>query len=1312
MKKTLLFFTLSLWVQIAAFSQVKISILLADSFNKAAYEAIDQLKDTPGFNENNSIQIFPTDNFLDRDLNYLESSDLIFVYVHQPLVFEQAKPYILKALKNGAKVYGLGHTPGEEGYKQLGVIFDNKISLYFAEGGVKNLKNMVLNRLNHDFKQSLDFAEITKYPDCGIYLQEKDSIMTDLSEYISVYPNYKPGNPWVGIYMFRYEVVNEQHQPADAIQHSLENAGFNVLPFFGYPLANAIDQFCIDPKGIPTIDFLVNVAFIQGGTPDGLRERFSKMKIPVIDAIELNQSKEEWDNSKTGIDIFRRSLHLSVPELSGQIQPIVISGEENVTTKNGTSYTEKTPIFSQVKKLTNRILAWNNLQQKHNKDKNIALVYYSYPPGKENIGASYLNVLPKSILNIMNKMHSEGYNLGENIPDSISLYNDIMDHGRNVGNWAPAEIARMVKTGEPVLIPVSEYSEWFSKLASDFRSEVLKNWGKPEDAEIMTWTDKKGIKYFVLPAVHYGNLLLTPQPARGWGQDINKLYHDVTMPPHHQYIAFYLYLKYSMHADAVIHLGTHGTHEWLSGKEAGLGDNDAPEALINDLINIYPYIVDDVGEGLQAKRRGMAIVIDHLTPPFDKADMNPELHELTGLISEYDAASEKSEQLAESKWKQIQKLAEKQGLLKDLGLTSPLQKKDVHLLEDYANEIAEKQTPFGLHTFGKSPDEAHAQKTAEAIVGRLKGLSNSEKEEKIKDLKEKLSVSGEHELNALMTALNGHYVEAAQGNDPLRNPASLPTGKNFYAFDPSKIPSGDVYETGSKLAEELVEEYRKKHDGAYPDKVTFNLWSTETIRHEGVMEAQIMKLLGIKPKFDAYGRVTDVDVIPRKILNRPRIDVVLTPSGLYRDLFSNVMSLLDKAVKLAKEQDEVDNYVRKHILAAKEILMKQGITDEKMAERLASVRMFSVPSGGYGTGLNDVIQESGSWDEENEVIGVYFNRMSHLYGQGFWGDKPEDSDASLPDNFSINLMKQGMSGTKVVVHSRSTNLYGALDNDDFFQYLGGATMAIRSIDGESPDVMVTNLSNPSQVGQETLDKMIGREMKSRYLNPKWINEMLDEGYAGARMINKVVANLWGWQVTAPDAIDENKWQQMYETYVEDKYQLDIKKKFRDAKNMYAYQTALSRMIEVVRKDYWHPDEKVMETLIKEYQETIKEVGLSCNGNVCNNADLKDFVETKMSQIQGLPPEAIKEYNQKLNDLKKVVQSEQTVPDPDHQIAKTKADPNLEYVPKTEVKGYKVETVSSTEKNQKLDQQTKIEWGLVALGILFLLGFIFNREKKI
>ncbi|MFA7060954.1 MAG: cobaltochelatase subunit CobN [Pedobacter sp.] len=1147
------------------------------------------------------------------------------VHIMDRRFLELLKPSIISMQKTGMNVYAVGGMFSKDD-SVLGLKNDPVVSRYQKEGGLENTVNMILSLLKRECGVAAAYQEPQRVPDFGLYLKDGKRTVETFAEYRKLY-RQRPG-PWIGIPFYRNLVDNNDTALLDTMIEALEKQGMNVLPVYGYPSELSVEKYFFDETGKSRVHAVIGVSLKVGVTPQRAVPILTRLGVPVIDAVTLHsQSREEWEKSPVGLDIFERSSSIGLPEMAGIIQPTVVASKERVVDPaTGLEYVETRPIPERIERLTERVKRWLTLQQKPNSDKNIGIIYYNYPPGKQNIGAAYLNVLPESLFEIFTRLKREGYSTGnEEIPKE-KLFEDVHAFGRNIGNWAPAEIDRLARSGRAVLIPMMTYKSWFMELPTNFRKDVVKSWGEPDAAAIMTWRDPNGKKFIVLPGVRYGKILFTPEPSRGLEQDVKKLFHDVHTAPHHQYIAFHLWLKRGFKADAVAHIGTHGTQEWLTGKEVGFTREDPPELLMQDLPNIYPYIVDDVGEGLQAKRRGMAVVIDYMTPPFDKAGINRELKELAALISDYNYAKEKSPQLASSKLEEINRLARKGGILTDLKLAAITTTEQVEELDDYIREIGEKITPFGLHTFGKSPEGKYLKSTAEAIIAIEKSLTPEERRKRIAALEAAITAGGPRELDSFVAALAGKYIPSGSGNDPIRNPDSLPTGKNFYAFDPTRVPSPATYATGTKLAQELIEGYKKRH-GIYPDKLTFNIWATETIRHEGVMESQIMYLMGVRPQWDERGRVKGVEAISRQELGRGRIDVTIVPSGLYRDLFANLMALLDSAVTVARDQNEDDNLIRAYIKNTKKMLMAKGMAEEK-AQRLASVRIFTEPSGAYGTGIDKVIVASNMWENEKQVADVFFMRMGHPFGQGFWGEKVEHKGQEI----GTTLLKNALTGSKIAIHSRSTNTIGVLDTDDFYQYLGGTAMAIRAVNGATPEVYVTDMTNPNQAKQETLEKVMGREMRSRYLNPEWIKAMMKEGYAGARFIDKVTEHLWGWQVTVPEAVDSAKWQEMHETYVLDRNGLGIKEMFRQARNMWAYQSVVARMLETVRKQYWKPDQKVVEKLAEEYAKTALEVGLACCDHTCNNPQLTRFTTATLLSVPGLKA-LVPGFEQALKNMK-------------------------------------------------------------------------------
>ncbi|MFH1097571.1 MAG: cobaltochelatase subunit CobN [Candidatus Desantisbacteria bacterium] len=1277
----------------------KITLLLGDTYARTLIETTNEIKKAyPQLKNTVDFQILTSRAIMDKEAKIKEiaSSKIIFLLlIMDRQAVELAKPYIEQVIKNGGKVYGFGGNYTEE-HRNMGIIDDEMVKAYYNENGRKNIKNMVLMVMNRDLGLDVSYETPSSVPDFGIYLKKEKRAVQSFTDFHRHYP-IQADCPWIGITFGKSNLDSGSTSHLDFLIDSLESKGFNVLPVYGYPSEKAVESFLFDENGRSRVRMVVAMSLKIGVNPQIAIPLLSRLNVPVINAITLyTQSKTEWESSLVGLDTLERTWQVACPEMAGLIQPTVIASKERtIDEKTGLEYVEEKPIPERINRLVDRVKAWINLQDTPDKDKKVAIIYYNYPPGKQNIGASYLNVLPESLWEILGRLKAEGYDIGENPPENKEkLFHDIHSYGRNIGNWAQGEIDRLARSGQAVLIPIKAYKQWFDELPDGLKTAMLRDWGRPEDSKIMTWEDNRGRKYIVIPAVRYGNILFTPQPSRGWEQDVKKLYHNVTLTPHHQYVAFYLWLKKGFPADAVAHIGTHGTHEWLSGKEVGFTDCDPPEALIQDLPNIYPYIVDDVGEGLQAKRRGMAVIIDHMTPPFDKAGLNKELKEIAGLINDYSVARDKSPTLASTRLEEINRLAKKIGLLTDLGL-SMVREEDIASIDDYLKDIREKQTPFGMHTFGRAPEEKYIRTTAEAILS----IGTESSQERLADMEQRIIQSAQRELDSFIAALAGKYIPSGQGNDPIRNPDSLPTGKNFYSFDPRKIPAPSAYEMGVNLAKELIEGYKQRH-GIYPDKLTFNLWGVETIRHEGVMESQIMYLMGIKPKWDARASVMGVEPISRQELGRGRIDVTIVPSGLYRDLFSNLMALLDKAVSLAGKQAEEDNILRANVQKTKKMLMAKGISED-MAERIAGVRLFTVPSGAYGTNLSSVIPLSNTWKNEKQVADVYFMRMSHLYGQGFWGERIERDYKDI----SLEVFKNALSGSKMAVHSRSGNVYQTLDNDDFFQYLGGTAMAIRAIDGKTPEVYITNMANPRKPVQETLEKMMGREMRSRYLNPEWIKAMMKEGYAGTRFVDQVITNLWGWQVTVPEAVDGAKWNEMYETYVLDRNGLGIKNMFRSSKNMWAYQSIVARMLETVRKDYWKPDKKVIETLAKEYAESVAEVGLACCDHTCNNPSLTKFTTGALMSVPGLKSEA-KGFKKALKAVQSTVSSQQSAEERRQKVNKQTAAPLAKAAPSSKVvKGYEMQDIGSQGASS-----APIPYLFIA-GFLVFLGLIMFGWRK-
>jgi cobaltochelatase CobN len=1156
----------------------------------------------------------------DADRQFVRQSDIIIGYTRYGALLRSLAPEIRAAADRGSFIAGVGGTLDPE-FADLGFKRDAALAAYFDAGGQANLVQMVRAALARKHFPGLKFLPPSVFPEIGFFDPASRQAFTRFEDYSAAYLAGKPERrelPWVGVYFSRDTATSGQTELLSAINAALQARGFNALFGFGYPADAALPVLFLDTNSHSRVEAIVGLTLKIGNVPSKLAPLLAQLDVPIINAIALNsQSRAEWERSASGLDFIERSWQIGSAELAGAIAPTIVASKEKlVDMTTGETYVMTMPIADRVEQLADRVQAWVKLRHEPAKERRVAIIYYNYPPGRESIGASYLNVLPQSLLQILNRLRADGFAANGAPTNADELFTAIRTFGNNPmpGTNVAVELDKLARSGRVQLLAISEYRVWFDQLPPSLRAQIVAKWGEPEQSKTMVWRDDTGKPFFVFPAQRWGNLLFAPQPTRGWDQDIEAVYHDVTLPPHHQYLAFYLWLQKSFQADAMVHVGTHATHEWLPGKEVGYTAADTGEVIVGTVPQLYPYIVDDIGEGLQAKRRAMATIITHLPPPLDRATLNPELREISGLINDYHVAREKGSVASDDMLGEIARRCEKTGLFKDLGITlgptAQLNKEQLEEIDDHIEKIGEKLTPFGMHTFGIAPDEAKRAATAEAILSLEPNLSPEEHARRKEDLMSRIEVSARAELDALAAGLAGRYIAAGPGNDPIRNPDAVPTGKDFYGFDPSRLPTTATFSAGSRLATDLVASYRKRHDGQFPDRLVFNLWGTETSRHEGVMEAQILALMRVRPKWDARGRVQGVELIPQTELDRPRVDVTLIPSGLYRDLFPNLMLLLDQAVNVVKTDTSADNPLLQNIAAAQAALEAQGVAPDE-AERFASVRLFSVPSGTYGAGLDHVIQQADSWTNEEQVAGVFFNRMSHLFGQGFWGTRAASGTNA---DLSPMLLRLALKGAKGVVHSRSSNVYGAIDSDDFYQYLGGTAMAVREVNGKSAETLITDLSNPKAGETITLERYMGREMRARYLNPKWIEAMLNEGYSGARMIRQVTDNLWGWQVTVPDAVDGAKWQEMYETYVQDRHALGIREKFKAAENLAAYKAIVDRMLTVVEKGYWQAAPETIAHLRQMQTELIPAVA-------AENEAIAKRAETQLGPAPGTTPPA-------------------------------------------------------------------------------------------
>ncbi|MCL2029506.1 MAG: cobaltochelatase subunit CobN [Deltaproteobacteria bacterium] len=1101
---------------------------------------------------------------------FVEKSGVLVVDV---MGSELAQYVIDESLLNGRRVLALRGSRDDQGLAEKGFIFDERVAEYFQHLSTDNIRGMIKAALG------LPTEAVVKLPENGIYHPGAPGVFNGYDEYLQWYEAFEgfdPGRPWLGLMFFSTALIEGQKEAYQDLVGRLERGGFNVLPAFGRDQA-VLEKFMLDESRQSRVDLVLAFTLkFYSALNSEVERALADLNVPIFNAINLyTQTIEEWRADPRGIPPLDVIWTLATPEISGLIEPTPLMGKvEEGDPVSGALVYRYQLMPEMTERLLPRLRNWVRLKNKDNADKKVAVIYYNNSRGKQNIGASYLNVF-RSLAEILAALKKEGYK----VPGRFDLTEEeikelVLKSGRNIGSWAPGELEALMASGRVTELPIDEYKRWFVELPEEFRQKVLAEWGPPEKSDIMIRNGK-----IIIPMVLLDNLVIMPEPAVAFTDDPLKLRHGTELHPHHQYLAAYLWLKHGFGADAMVHLGTHATYEWSPGKQAGLSQACPPEVLVTDIPNLYPYIVDNVGEGLQAKRRGRGVVISHLIPPLATAEGYHEYLELEELIASYRQAASLDSPTAGGYFAEIRDKALALGLDKDLGLLDIAGPGEVDEIAVYLEFMETSTIPYGLHTFGKSPADEALEDTARAMLEQHQGLDKAK-------VRADLLASGPREMAHLIKGLSGGYIPPAEGNDPVRNPAAVPTGNNFYGLSPGRLPTPEAWVLGQKAAEEIIRKHREENNGAWPEKVAVILWAIESLRNEGLNEATVLALIGAEPVWNPSGHVLRTQAIPGPRLGRPRIDVAINASGLYRDLFPDKILFLDEAIRQAAARDDIENFIRQGDERIKRILLESGLSEEE-AGRFSKARIFSEVPGSYGNRVAELVAASGHWADDKEIAETYRTHTGYAFGKDFWGAPAKEAlDANLKD-------------VQTAWHSASSNLYGLMDNDDMFAFLGGLSAAVRQLSGRAPRALIADQRRLGQVSLEPLRKFIAQEMRSRYLNPKWIEGMKAENYAGAHEMSNYVEYLWGWQVTTPDEVDQSAWEQTYQVYIDDKYNLRLKE-FMAEQNPWAYQSITARMLETARKGYWRASDEARQTLAVEYALSVLAKGLACCDHTCNN----------------------------------------------------------------------------------------------------------------
>jgi cobaltochelatase CobN len=1106
---------------------------------------------------------------------------------------------------------------------------------YYENGGRYNFERLAKYLRYKVFSDDLrTVAKPIIFPKVGIYHPDAEHLVfASRAHYLKWRPQSPANKTTVGLMIQRSAIEAAQTQAIDATIHSLEQRGVNVITFF-FELSPMVSDYShliqdhlTQGKHQTVVDIIINFRSIHWANQR--KVEFEKFGVPVIQALTYyDGNQQDWEDSKQGISAGMAPFLLVLPEMAGVIDPTIIAAVNQDT--------EEVDIIDyQLEHLINRTLRYASLKHKPNRDKKLTVMFW----GDRDMGASFLNV-PDSLRAISSRLNSEGYNVKKVEKGFfISQVDAILSPF-----YGDYQLEELLNNDLADTLSIDEYRRWFAILPKAVQNSISQFWGEPEDNFMAI--DHGGRKVFVIPRIRNGNMLVMRQPPRGDSADQDQqLYHKGTVPMNHYYLAAYFYAREYWGSDSIVHLGTHGSQEYLPGKERGLSRYDGGNLAVWDTPVMYPFIADDVGEAMQTKRRGSAVVVSHMTPPYAAAGLQGVTADIHQLMHEYDALDEGGVKVKTGS--QIVQTCIDESICKDLGWAQQAIDADfkgfLEALHDYLTELAAQNQPLGLHTFGELPEPVLQTSTLVQMLGStLTSLvsvfeaehyasadeqNNGDKRAHIptdekadadhlpvsaddlenitgfktvrdfvigdqntkklpKPLRESVIKGKEYynnmrniqELDNLINGLAGRYVPVKTGGDPVRHPDSLPTGLNLYGFDPSRLPTKAAFAQGKALVEDVIANYYRDN-GHYPDKLAFSLWSIEAMRHYGVLEAQAMYAMGIRPVWSQDGRVVDTEIIPASQLKRPRVDVVLSATGLYRDAFPNVIEMLAKAIEKITQLKEHNNSLWENSERIKATLVAEGV-DSDEAQYLSSVRIFSNASGDYGSGVSGPIGSSDTWDNDAKIADNYLYRMGFAFGAdpSRWGQRIE------------GLYGKQLSGTDIAMFSRSSNLYGMITSDDPYEYFGSLALAVRNLDGTSPQMMVSNLRDANHGKMENAARFLAKELRTRNFNERWIKEMQKEGYSGAVTVSSNLSNFWGWQVVDPNLVRDDQWQEFFEVYIEDKLELGMNEWFEQV-NPAAQAQMLERMLESVRKDYWQADARVQQVMIERLAELVEKYDL-------------------------------------------------------------------------------------------------------------------------
>ena len=1151
------------------------------------------------------------------------------------------------AKQTGAKLIIL---PGDErpdpnlmSHSTVSLTEVNQVWKYFLEGGVDNYCHLLKFVSTYFLNQPYAFNSPQPVPRIGIYGgQQKIAESTVHSG--------------VGILFYRAHYLSGNTAVIDAMCDALIKRNLTPVPIFVSSLKEPDVQKELLNYCDRGIELLFNttsfsLARLESETPQV--ELWETLNVPVFQVIFSGGTQEQWASGFQGLSPKDMAMNVALPEVDGRIITRAVSFKA-VQTQNPLLQTDVVgyePVLSRIEFVSELAANWIKLRQTSPSDRKIALILANYPTRDGRLANGVGLDTPASCIEILNALKLAGYHV-ENIPESGKELIQLLTTG--VTNDPEGWTLRNVRQS----LTLEDYQIQFDQLPIAVQTGIQTRWGLPEETA------------FPIPGIQLGNVFVGVQPARGYDRDPSLNYHAPDLEPTHNYLAFYHWIRSQFGANAIVHVGKHGNLEWLPGKSVALSEACYPEAVFGAMPHLYPFIVNDPGEGAQAKRRSQAVIIDHLTPPMTRAELYGNLHQVEGLIDEYYEAQTLDPSRLKLISDRLSQLIIQENLHQDLGIESAALDESslasfLKTADGYLCELKESQIRDGLHILGQCPQDRQLRDLIVAIarnpsadrsgltraiaqdwqleldpltsdLGELIHEKNHPKihhcringdvveviEEFAADLITRLmqgekyapltpqtwgepesqsppilgDLGGERidsldrqiqpaiqqcqfseigtatvreldwihdrllpalqkteqEILNLLKGLNGQYVPSGASGAPTRGrPEVLPTGRNFYSVDIRAIPTETAWEIGRKAAEALVERYTQEN-GDYPRTLGLSVWGTSTMRTGGDDIAEALALLGVKPVWDGVSRrVVDFEILPLSAIGRPRVDVTLRISGFFRDAFPNLIDLFDSAVTAVAQLDESDeeNPLSAQATQEQTYWESQGLTSEDAKER-SLYRIFGSKPSAYGAGLQGVI-ESQNWTDENDLAQAYINWSAYAYTR-------KSNGTSAPEAFN-----QRLNTMQIVLQNQDNREHDLLDSDDYYQFQGGLTAAVKSVSGQQPDIYFGDNSRPDQPKVRQLSEEISRVYRSRVVNPKWIAGVMRHGYKGAFEMAATIDYLFAYDATT-NCVQDFMYQGIAETYLFD----SSVQEFIQENNPWALRDMSERLLEAHQRGLW------------------------------------------------------------------------------------------------------------------------------------------------